>query len=282
MPRWPRSVREGIVCHTAPMFFLASKLLAFLFQPTNWLLALLAWAFCSRDERRRRRLVGAALVLGMVGTSPLIRNLALGLWEPEGLTVAAIEQPYDVAIVLGGLSLARTEPQDRLYLNENGNRLTQALELHGRGKVRKILFSGGFAPILNETESEAARVARFLDRLGFPRADLLLEERSRNTYENALNCREVLAALSQEGAGEASTKLRVLLLTDGFHMRRALACFARAGVEVDPFVTSRIARPVEIRHLETWLFPSAGALRDGGRLTRELFGILAYAATGKI
>lgn len=260
------------------MFFLASKLLAFLFQPTNWLLALLAWAYLSRDERRRRRLVGAALALGLGGTSPLLRNLAFRLWEPAGVSVAAIEQPYDVAIVLGGLSSAGTTPLDRLYLNQNGNRLTQALELHGRGKVRRILFSGGFAPILNETESEAARVGRFLDRLGFPREDLLLEDRSRNTYENAQYCRDVLAGLPSEGAG----RIRVLLLTDGFHMRRALACFARAGVEVDPFVTSRIARSVEVRHLETWLFPRVGALRDWGRLIRELVGIVAYAATGKL
>ncbi len=258
------------------MFFFASKLLGFLLQPVSWLLVLLLGAFAG-PRRWRKRMIGAALVFVGVGTNPLLKRWAFSLWEPPGILVSDIKEPYDYGIVLGGLSNSKTEPKDRLYFNSNGNRLTQAIELFRQGKIRQILFTGGLAPSLGEHEAEAGRVRRYLKRIGFPMHAVRFEEKSRNTYENAVFAWKLLEPERKRGK-----RHRTLLLTDGFHMRRAQLCFRKAGFRPDSFCTSRIYEPAQLRKPETYLFPDPVAFWQWGRLTREWAGLFAYKLSGKI
>lgn len=62
--------------------------------------------------------------------------------------------------------------------------------------------------------------------IGVPRTRLILENRSRNTQENAA----FSAALVQPKPGE-----RWLLVTSAWHMPRAIGCFRQAGFTVDAF-----------------------------------------------
>jgi uncharacterized SAM-binding protein YcdF (DUF218 family) len=61
--------------------------------------------------------------------------------------------------------------------------------------------------------------------LGVSAADLILEKRSRNTYENA----KYVKPLLQDGRYDT-----VVLVTSSYHMRRAKLAFNRLGMEVRP------------------------------------------------
>jgi uncharacterized SAM-binding protein YcdF (DUF218 family) len=68
-------------------------------------------------------------------------------------------------------------------------------------------------------------MAEVLEFMGVPREAILEESRSRNTFENAVETRRLLA---REGID------RVLLVTSALHMPRAVALFRCAGFDVVP------------------------------------------------
>jgi len=73
--------------------------------------------------------------------------------------------------------------------------------------------------------SEAAVYALMLRRLGVPVSDLVTEEQSRNTWENAKFSRPLIQA------AHADT---VLLVTSGTHMYRSLMYFSHFGINAVP------------------------------------------------
>ena len=113
----------------------------------------------------------------------------------------------------------------------SANRLTQALELYHQGRVKRVIVTGGSAAILTKKAGEGEAVERFLERLKFPKEGLLVEGASRNSYENATMSAKLLK--EQNVDQEA-----FLLCTDGWHMRRAVACFEKAGLKVRRFQNS--------------------------------------------
>jgi hypothetical protein len=93
----------------------------------------------------------------------------------------------------------------------------KAAELFKRGFAPLILLTGGRGRLSGAIEgSEASAFSNYLQKVGIPRGSILLEESSSNTGEN------ISAGLEKLRAEGISPK-RVLLVTHGSHMRRALA-----------------------------------------------------------
>jgi uncharacterized SAM-binding protein YcdF (DUF218 family) len=86
-----------------------------------------------------------------------------------------------------------------------------------------ILISGGDPQ--HHGASEAAVYAAELSNLGVPAADLVCEERSLNTFQNA----QYTAALLHARPAE-----QVLLVSSGLHLRRAVLYFAHFGLHPEP------------------------------------------------
>lgn len=254
------------------MFFYLSKILDFILLPVLWIGVVLLVAALTKQRRRKQRRLVAGLVLLVVLTNPFLVRVALNQWERPYRTAAAIRQPYDYAIVLGGFSYWDGR-YGRLTFGEASDRLMQALDLYRSGKVRKLVLSGGPGSLFNTEEREAAYLKAYLLRSGIPERDLLMESNSRNTHENA-----VFVARLLEGRGGSS-----LLVTSALHMRRAEACFAKAGLAVSTWPTDRLTPP-EARAFEPpYLFlPSSTALDHWERLVREIVGYGAYALAGYV
>jgi uncharacterized SAM-binding protein YcdF (DUF218 family) len=211
------------------MFFALSKILDFLLKPVIILLALLAWSFFSKNEKRRWQLLKWALIMVVFFSNPFIGNTVFRLWEIPATSVSSPNDTADIALVLGGFSEFDVEASsDRLNFNAASNRLLDAVVLYKKGLVKKILVSGGDGRLIGKKVSEAQAVAPFLETLGIPNSDILLETDSRNTYENAFFSRQLI-----EKQGFVNSK--VLLVTSAFHMRRALGCFAKVGLKVKPY-----------------------------------------------
>jgi len=111
-------------------------------------------------------------------------------------------------------------------------------------------------------ESEARMMATAIARLGVPASALLLEERSRDTRENA----SFTAALADRRGMR-----RIALITSSLHMPRASLLFHDAGFTVIPVpVPERAARDT---WRQRWL-PSRSALWRSGRAWKEFAGLL--------
>ncbi|MBW7849735.1 MAG: YdcF family protein [Rhodospirillales bacterium] len=121
--------------------------------------------------------------------------------------------PADAAIVLGAAVAADGSPTAALTRRaRHGAAVTLA------GKARFLLLSGGG---LRDRPSEASVMRRLALSEGVEENKILLEEQSRNTLENVTNSLEILAAQGWR---------RVLVVSDLYHLPRALYTFRRFGV----------------------------------------------------
>lgn len=101
-----------------------------------------------------------------------------------------ITEPYDTGILLGGyINFNALAPAGVSTFNQAGNRLTGTLMLYRTGRIRRILLSGG--RLIGDVRPEADAVREFLLQCGVPDSAILVENRSRNTRENALYSRAI-------------------------------------------------------------------------------------------
>lgn len=261
------------------MFFYLAKAVWFLLQPSTLIAlligygAILIWTGWARWGRRFVT-IGAVLLL-VAGLSPLGNALILPL--EDRFPRADLDAPPPPAgfVILGGA-------EDRLVgtarkavaLNEAGERLVEAAILSRRFPEAKIAFSGGDAGVIYQTGNEAEGAESLLTALGVPRDRLVLEAKSRDTYENAVFLKEELAKQGELGPGK-----RWMLVTSAYHMPRAIGAFHAAGFDVE-------AWPVDYRtrgsaDLTRPFDKVSEGLRRVDVATREWAGLLAYWLRGR-
>ena len=268
------------------MFYFLSKTAGYLLTPAGWLLTALVSALVFRRQRRRLLLLSLGLFWAL-GNSVLVNELARAweidvpakdgppwMWPP----LSAADTATTVAVVLTGGLVDTQLPvvPARPLLGEQADRLGQALFLYKTGRVQKILISGGSSdlPFLaGETLPEGQQGMEFLRLAGVPARDLRWEMRSRNTRENALFSAQVLRSQYHTD--------RCVLVTSAFHLRRAVACFSRAGIRATPFPAAYIQQPRRFLPGDL-LFPSDRAFADASRLIKEMAGYVAYALAGYV
>ena len=129
------------------------------------------------------------------------------------------EGQFDVLVVLSAGIDAQTDtlgPRSR-------QRVRTALAMMNLGKARHVLFSGGVIP--PGPPSLAHRMHEMAVTQGFPTDRILLEPRSRTTWENIQFSQAILGVKDPP---------RILLLTDGFHLFRAsmIAWFFDLDVQI--------------------------------------------------
>jgi uncharacterized SAM-binding protein YcdF (DUF218 family) len=176
----------------------------------------------------------------------------------------------DGIVVLGGvinpaLSRVRGEP----VINGNAERITAIAKLARDYPNARIIFSSGDASLRRDQGAEADELYPLLDTFGVPRSRVTLENRARNTVENAVFSKQ----LADPKAGE-----RWLVVTSAFHMPRAMGCFRRAGFSVEAY-------PVDWRTYPrpSW-WPQLTIVRGLGALdaaAHEWIGLLVYRITGR-
>lgn len=256
------------------MFFLLSKLLAFVLKPLNWLVVSGIFSLITKNPRRRALCAKASVIMLLVFSNPWIVNQPTRWWETGRREPASLGKPYEAGILLGGyVNFDAVTPRGMLNFHQAGNRFTTTLMLYKTGKIRRILLSGGAGRLIGDVPPEAASVRDFLLQCGVPDSAILVENASRNTRENALFSKRVVDSM---GIGN-----RCLLITSAWHMRRAEACFDKAGLVCDPFATDFYS---ETRHGNwfDWLEPDWKAFMKWDSLIKEWMGWLAYRWKGYI
>lgn len=253
------------------MFFILSKILVILIRPLAWMLALGIWAILTKNQRRRKKLLLISTVLLFLSSNKVLVNELLRLWEMPPQK-ELIDLP-ETAVILGGYA-EWDEHRDRVQLTEAAERMYVPVNLYRQGKIKQLLLTGGAASLTGRTKPEADYVKPILISSGIPDSAIWIENRSRNTHENALN---TLALLKERGVKDA-----VLLVTSAFHMRRAAAVFRKAGIGIVPYPVHYISDYGRGYYLPDWFIPSSEALFRLDALTKEWVGYLAYAITGKL
>jgi len=209
------------------MYFYLSKSAGFFAVPSNVImliviLGLLSW----RSRYGKRMTVIGILLLLIAGMSPLGTALLLPLEDRFPQWDSAHGAP-DGIIVLGGvLNTYISRHRGDFSLDSSAERLFAAVDLERRYPAARVLFSGGNSNLLFKGMPEADLAVKFLERLGVPSDHILLDRTSRNTMENALNAKRIVAPKPGE---------RWLLITSAFHMPRAIGIFRAVGFPVEAY-----------------------------------------------
>ena len=252
------------------MFFIFSKILAFLISPLTWVFTLFIIAAFAKDRIRKKKLCIAAIIVLYLFSNPFLVDEAMRNWE---LTTPDLKstQKYEYAIVLGGMS-GYDARQDKPQFLRSADRLLQVLPLLGKKQVGKILITGGSGSISHPDEKEAAILKKYLLKCGYADSSILIENESRNTRENALFTKRVMDSLN--------IKDSVLFITSAFHLRRAIGCFNKAGVKkLVIYPTDRYSGPRKFE-LDHVLIPNSETLAESTLLLHEIMGWLVYKMKG--
>jgi uncharacterized SAM-binding protein YcdF (DUF218 family) len=216
----------------------------------------------------KKFLLGAVLIFYLFSNS-FIRKEAYRYWEYPFTT---FKDTCDYAVVLGGYSLFDYSAS-RITFTESGDRLFQSYQLYQQGRVKKILLTGGSGSVLHPEKTEADKVRDFLISLKVPEQDIILENASRNTYENAINTAQWIS--------KNDSSAKCLLVTSALHMPRALGCFKKTGLNIIPYTADRLSEPRQFDP-ENLLIPNPDNLNKWSFLFKEMIGILAYKMKGYI
>jgi len=258
------------------VFFFASKVYWILASPILLLLVIaLLGTLMSFGAGWVRAAAKAAAALSLLVLTAAAAT-PLGLWLVRPLEDRFPPPPDDMPapdgiIVLGGavngaVSTARGQP-----VFEEGERVVEAVLLAKRYPSARIIFTGGSGSLFRETSTEAAEAKKLMTQLGVDPARVTLEEKSRNTEENA----RFTAALIHPEPSD-----RWLLVTSAFHMTRSMGVFEAAGFHVVAYPVA-YRTPGPGRDLP-WDSSPANNLRVFETALREWIGLAAYWATGRI
>ena len=256
------------------MFFFLSKTLGIMLLPTNFLIGfalagalLLATRWASLG---RKLMVASAVLLAISGFSPLGNWLLYPLEQRFPSWDAARGAP-DGIVVLGGsidpdISAAHGVP----VTTAAADRLIAGAALARRYPQARIIFTGGSANLISNEARESDYVTAMFESLGVSKDRLLIDQRARNTAENA----EFSKALAQPKSGE-----RWLLVTSAYHMPRSVGLFRKAGFAVEPYPVGWLAGGFPVLFKFSVFAIKGLNCTDTG--IREWIGLAAYRVTGK-
>ena len=131
-------------------------------------------------------------------------------------------------------------------------------ECRRAGGACRVIVSGGNPQ--HHEQAEADSYAPFLLARGVSASDLVLENESVNTYENARNVARIVQPERDE---------TLVLITSAYHMQRSLLAFNAFGLATQAFVSN-------VRQSKATFFPRPCGFIDAEIALHELVGIARF------
>ncbi len=251
------------------MFFILSKILFFLLIPFWWMVILLLLRWVIRNARWKKILGGISIVIGIVFTNPYLYRTANLAWQPTPVDLP-LNRSYDAGILLGGM--AGYDKYDRGYFGGSADRFIQTANLYHQGIIKKIIVTGGTGTISQKEPAEAIYLRTQLIANGVKTEDIIMESRSRNTYENAVYSKILTDSLQ--------LKPPFILITSAQHMKRSISVFNKAAFTTIAFPCDYKVTPTR-ETFDNIIVPQISLLNDWSYLLKEIVGLSVYRLTGK-
>ena len=211
------------------MFFVASKIFWMFASPIDLLLfAGLAGALLCRGRfaRPAQAVATAAILLLIAAATPPLGLLLIAPLEDRFPQPPADAAPPDGIIVLGGAINGPISQARGQTAFDQGERITEAVLLAKRFPKARVIFTGGTGSLVSQDSTEAPQARKLMTELGIDPARITLEERSRNTEENAKFTAQLI---------HPEPSQRFIVVTSAYHMPRSMGLFEKAGFTAIPY-----------------------------------------------
>jgi uncharacterized SAM-binding protein YcdF (DUF218 family) len=244
------------------MFIVKKALAPFLLPPGIFILSLIVCGVWLLFKKRKAGIANIIIgyLIWVFSTSPVHNALYRGL-ESSFSVPRNIEG--DVIVLLGGGVYDKVAdlsgigaPSEEMF-----GRIVTAVRLQKRLNVPIIVSSG---KVFEHTSAGAPIVKRFLFELGVPADDIIIEDRSRDTFENATYTREICSS---------SGFKKPIGVTSASHLKRSVMIFEKVGLEVLP--VPALFRSWQERQYG-WADYLPGTLKHAENAIHEYLGLVFY------
>lgn len=208
--------------------------------------AVLLW---TRWRRSGKWIVSVTALLALLVATLPLENWIIRPLEDRFPPINQLPEQVSGIITLGG----------------GTERLFEFIAIARRHPEARLVFSGGAGPLFLRQKGKEADAARmFFERMGLDATRILFENKSRNTYENAI----LSYALVKPKTAE-----KWVLITSAVHMPRAVGVFQKVGWSVIPYPVHYMTEE-SINTLPR--FSLVGGLITIGIGIREWMGLFVY------
>lgn len=256
------------------MFPVFTRILWLLVQPVTIavLLLLIGWLLSFRARPGwSRTFLGLGLLVFLVTGYTTFGYLLIAPLENRFERPAEPARVDGIVVLGGGMDGEVNTVRGGFELNRSGDRMVEAVRLALRHQEAKVVIAAGPAALAIEQEAEAYAAKRLFEGFGVASDRLILDDKSRNTEENA----QFAKALA--GAEGAQTWL---LVTSAFHMPRSVGLFRKAGFDIVAWPADYLASGEEGIRFKPDQSPENIAVATIA--LREWAGLIGYKLTGKI
>lgn len=255
------------------IFFYLSKYIWTLISPDSLFIILLTLCLLLFLLRQTKK---ATFLLGLLTFCTLFLSFfSVGGWMLYPLENRFQHNPdlpeqIDGIIVLGGSIVPdRSVEWQQLETNQFHERLSSFIQLAQLYPDAKLVFSGGSASTEENKPTEAQIAETYFLKSNISPERLFIENKARNTAENASYSRQMINPQPNE---------TWLMITTAFHMPRAMGVFCQQNWKVIPY-------PVDHQTLPSKLYqPNFSLIAHANHLilaSHEWLGLLAYYLSGK-
>lgn len=261
----------------SPAVYTAYKIAKLGVYPLTWILVLLLLALVAswRGHWRWLRFCVCSAFLLAYGLSlpPVARVLTKPIEQryapPTVHDRVGAEDRFDAVVVLAGGVQRKggLRREDRLDPGSL-DRVVCGRALMAARLAPVVIFSGGSGDPLGALPPAADIMARAYEALGPSPGEVRTEPRSRTTYENAVETRQLI------GSGK-----RIALVTSALHMPRAMALFAQQGLRATAFPCEYLTGPRETGYRE--YVPDVPYFSQSTEAISEWVGLWLYTLAGK-
>jgi len=254
--------------------FLLKKILSQFLSPMTFCLVLaFAGLYLARFKNKRR--AGLALSFSGIIILTLLSYNFIADFLVAGLDIGATSfeksyapgsEPLRFVVVLAGSSAANPDVSAARQLGASTlERLVEGIRLYRKFPGSRLIVSGGavFGPAPAAVLMRDAAV-----ELGVNREDMILEDRSLDTHDEAVLIRPMV--------GDAP----FALVTSASHMKRSLLLFRGQGMKPVAAPAGSVAAGSETLNPSSF-FPEASALKKSEMAVHEYMGIAWAGITGR-
>lgn len=254
------------------MFFVISKILKVFIYPLTWIVGLFVLSFLLKNKKKQKICFMSAIVVLLLFSDKPLMQYAQYLSTKSYNEQQIPKRHYGVGVIMGGFARMNTSTGQLDYIEDRGARLWETLRLYHAGVVDKIMISGDATIAVDKDgNSKADSFLAYLQDMGVSLENVILEQKARNTTENAEFCIAILDSLGYEAPD-------CLIVTSATHLKRSLKCFEKSGWTVDGYAVNIYSKP----HPKLYEFiPNWKALTDWREVLNEWFGGIVYNITGK-
>lgn len=255
------------------LFFYISKILWLIIAPDNLYLLLLTTGILLLFSRFKR--LAQKILLSLMLITWIIAVFPVGGWlfyplETRFPTPPELPEHIDGIIVLGGsINPSLSQYWQQLETYSNHERLSQFILLAKQYPTARLVFTGGNASMRTGLPTEAEQVKQYLLQSGIEERRLILENRARNTYENAIFSKQLVHPSTQE---------TWVLITSAYHQPRSVGIFCKQNWPVIPYPVDHNSLPERFFSPK---FQLANHSADLVEASHEWLGLIAYYLTGK-